>query len=133
VGYGEGKDWKFVRLEQNHPLYHCFYDLSELPRGFREMFFWNFPTELKPEPTPPYLEAIMVGGRIAGLYSQKNYADFWAGEAERIRERDQADRLMNGFFAVGADEVRTYEVGINILVYALTQEGSLAQRLVSVE
>jgi hypothetical protein len=133
VGYGEGKDWQFVRLEQSHPLYHCFYDLEELPRGFREMYYWNFPTELKPEPTPSYLEAIMVGERMAGLYSQKNYADFWAGEAERIRERDQVDRLANGFFAIGGEEVRTYELGINILVYALTQEGSLAQRLVSVE
>ena len=36
MGYGEGKDWKFVRLEQNHPRYHCFYDLGELPHGFRE-------------------------------------------------------------------------------------------------
>ena len=131
VGYQEGKNWEFVRLEQNHRLYHCFYDLESLPRGFRDLTFWYWPADLKPEPTPA-LEAIMVGERMVGLYSQKNYADFWAGVAERGRELDEATSSA-GLFSIGGEETRAYEVGINILVYVLTQEGSLAQRLVSVE
>jgi hypothetical protein len=131
AGYREGKDWKFEHLEQSHPLYHCFYDLESLPRGFRDLTFWYWPADLKPEPTPA-LEAIMVGERMVGLYSMKNYADFWAGVAERGRELDEATSS-DGLFSIGGEETRAYEVGVNILVYALTQEGALAQRLVSVE
>jgi hypothetical protein len=132
AGYSEGKGWAFKKLEQGHPLYHCFYDLEALPRGFRDMHFWYWPADMRPEPTPPFLEAIMVGERMAGLYSMRNYADFWAGEAERVRERDEKENFI-GSFDIGGEETRVYEMGINILVYALTQEGSLAQRLVSVE
>jgi len=73
----------------------------------------------------------MVGERMVGLYSMKNYADFWAGVAERGRELDEATSTLGMF--IGGEEVRAYELGINILVYVLTQEGSLAQKLVSVE
>ena len=34
IGYAEHKEWSFVRLPPEHPLYHCFYDIDSLPRGF---------------------------------------------------------------------------------------------------
>jgi len=33
AGLHEGKDWRFARLEPAHPLYHCYYDFPDLPRG----------------------------------------------------------------------------------------------------
>lgn len=130
VGCQEGKDWRFVRLEQGHPLYHCFYDLDTLPRGFRDVFFEYVPEKAELTPTPFYLEGISIGSRLAGVYSLKDYADFWAGEAERRRERGS---VYVGWRYRGGEEQKVYELGINILVFALTQEGSLAQRLVSLE
>ncbi|MFA6110328.1 MAG: hypothetical protein WDA75_16300 [Candidatus Latescibacterota bacterium] len=35
--------------------------------------------------------------------------------------------------AIGGEELKPYDLGVNVLVYALTQEGSLARRLVAEE
>ena len=32
----------FVRLPPEHPLYHCFYDVDSLPRGFWDIMFWDW-------------------------------------------------------------------------------------------
>jgi hypothetical protein len=127
VGYQEGKDWRFVQLDPSHPLYHCYYDISSLPLGFWD---WTYAGQTAPHFSPAYLEGIQVGERLAGVYSQKNYADFWAGEAEYIRTHTI---ITDDWFTMGGEELPVYRLGVNILVYALTQEGSLARRLVSVE
>ena len=132
VGYAEGREWRFVRLEQDHPLYRCYHDIKTLPRGFWDVSYWYWEASMRREPSPDYLEGIEVHGRLAGLYSLKNYADFWAGEAERIRERDErAGR--RGRFDIGGEELPVYDLGINVLVYALTRERSLARKLVAVQ
>ncbi len=132
VDYAEHKDWSFVRLPSEHPLYHCFYDVYSLPRGFWDIWFWYSDSSPRPELSPNFLEGIEVDGRIVGVYSQKNYADLLAGEAERIRERDQANNFI-GRFVTGADELPVYDLGVNIVVYALTREGSLARQLIAAD
>ena len=132
IDYAEHKDWSFVRLPPEHPLYHCFYDVDSLPRGFWDIMFWYWNTEERFELSPNYLEGIEVDGHIVGVYSQKCYAELWAGEAERIRESDRASNLI-GSFVTGADELPVYDLGVNIVVYALTREGSLAQQLVDAD
>ena len=132
IDYAEHKDWSFVRLPPEHPLYHCFYDVDSLPRGFWDIMFWYWNTGSRFELSPNYLEGIEVDGRIVGVYSQKCYAEMWAGEAERIREADRAaDKA--GRFDTGADELPVYDLGVNIVVYALTREGSLARQFVDAD
>ena len=132
IDYAEHKEWSFVRLPPKHPLYHCFYDVDSLPRGFWDIMFWYWNTENRFELSPDYLEGIEVDGRIVGVYSQKCYAELWAGEAERIREADRARNFI-GRFDTGADELPVYDLGVNIVVYALTREGSLAQQFVDAD
>jgi hypothetical protein len=130
AGLSEGKDWRLARLDGSHPLYHCYYDIDGLPLGFWDRTYTgSAPLHY----TPEYLEGIEVAGRLAGVYSQKDYADFWAGEAEFIRDADEAANLINGRFAIGGEELKPYDLGVNVLVFALTQEGSLARRLVAAE
>ena len=133
IDYAEHKDWSFVRLPPEHPLYHCFYDVDSLPRGFWDIMFWDWDSAYRFELSPNFLEGIEVDGHIVGVYSQKCYAEFWAGEAERIREADRAHNLVNGRFVTGADELPVYDLGVNIVVYALTREGSLARRLIAAD
>ena len=133
MDYAEHKDWSFVRLPPEHPLYHCFYDVEALPRGFWDIMFWDWDIAGRFELSPNFLEGIEVDGRIVGVYSQKCYAELWAGEAERIREADRAGNLINGRFVTGADELPAYDLGVNIVVYALTREGSLVRQLVEAD
>lgn len=130
AGCQEGKDWEFTRLEITHPIYHCFYDVGSLPRGMRDM---HFITADQPPPTPDYLEGIMVGEQLVGVYSMRGYADFWSGIAKQ--ERDWATELnvVNSPFRDSAAEELVYDLGVNIVVYALTREGSLARQLIAAD
>ena len=133
VGYQEWKDWQFTRLELTHPIYHCFYDVGSLPRGMRDMHF-IFDGEDYPPPTPDYLEGIMVGEQLAGVYSMRGYADFWAGIAEQMRDEGLRNNIANSPFLISSvDEMSVYNLGVNLVVYALTREGSLARQLVDAD
>lgn len=132
VGLQKGKDWNLVRLEMDHPLYHCYHDIDGLPLGFWD-WTWAGTEDPMAVRSPDYLEGIELRGELVGVYSRKDYADFWAGAAERIREEDEARLLRNGRFAIGGEENMPYKLGVNVLVYALTREGSLARQLVAVE
>ena len=125
VGYQEWKDWQFKRLELTHPIYHCFYDMGSLPRGMRDMHYVG-----SVRLTPDYLEGIVVGDQLVGVYSMRGYADFWADIAE---QESEAFDVANSPFLASAEEPLVYNLGVNIVVYALTREGSLARQLVDAD
>ena len=130
VGYQEWKDWQFARLELTHPLYHCFYDVNSLPRGMRDM---HFIAGEYPPPTPNYLEGIVVGEQLVGVYSMRNYADFWAGISRAMMDWSLDNNVINHSSLFSAEEPLVYNLGVNLLVYALTREGSLARQLVDAD
>ena len=130
VGYQEWKDWQFRRLELTHPLYHCFYDVTSLPRGMRDLHFLagDYPPR-----TPDYLEGIVVGDQVVGVYSLRNYADFWAGIGRELVDWSLVNNVANHSVLVSAEEPLVYNLGVNLVVYALTREGSLARQLVDAD
>ncbi len=130
VGYQEWKDWQFRRLEITHPLYHCFYDVNSLPRGMRDLHFLagDYPPR-----TPDYLEGIVVGEQLVGVYSMRGYADFWAGIGRETLDWSLANNAINHSSLFSAEEPLVYNLGVNIVVYALTREGSLARQLVDAD
>ena len=130
VGYQEWKDWHFTRLELTHPLYHCFYDVNSLPRGMRDM---HFIVGEYPPRTPDYLEGIVVGEQLVGVYSMRNYADFWAGIGRELVDWSLANNATNHSSLASAEEPLVYNLGVNLLVYALTREGSLARQFVDAD
>ena len=99
------KDWTFQRLEQDHPLYHCLLDFSGIPRGYWE--------QRGDHPVKEW-EGVRVGDRWIAIYSQKDYRDCWAERKEYGRMYVQ----------------RHLQLGVNLLVFALTQEGGIAKRMV---
>ena len=80
--------------------------------------------------TPDYLEGIVVGEQLVGIYSMRGYADFWAGTAER--EQEDLD-VANSPFLTSAEEPLVHNLGVNLVVYALTREGAMTEQLVAVE
>ena len=131
VGYQEWKDWQFSRLELTHPLYHCFYDVNSLPRGMRDMNFLVSGRDTPP--TPDYLEGVVVGDQLVGVYSMRNYADFWAGIGRENLDWALANNAVNHSSLFSAEEPLVYNLGVNVVVYALTREGSLARQFVDAD
>ena len=101
AGYQEWKDWKFKRLEITHPLYHCFYDVNSLPRGMRDI---HFLVGEYPPRTPDYLEGIVVGEQLVGVYSMRGYADFWAGIGRENLDWSLANNAINHSSLFSAEE-----------------------------
>ena len=60
----------------------------------------------------------------------RGYADFWAGIAEQ--EWEPLD-VANSPFIASAEEPLVYNLGVNLVVYALTHEGSLARQLIAAD
>ncbi len=111
-----GNDAKFLPIPNNHPLYHCFFDFDDGPPQGAEMNvstvssvferFGRF-SNVTMSKKVYYLEGITIDDRLAAIYSDKGYAIKWA---------------------VTTDNEPQLKIGVNMVVFALTQEGSIAQQ-----
>lgn len=86
------------KLPKDHPLYHCFFSFDSLPVTSFELNGWG------DDLVHDYLKAIIVNGRIAVLYSNKDFGCEWDYDYRNKR-----------WLAV--DNTR---FAVNIVVYALT-------------
>ena len=93
----------------------------------------RFINKESPPLTSDYLKGIIVGEQLVGVYSMRGYADFWAGIAKQEVDWAWTDSTVGGAFLVSAEEPLVYNLGVNILMYALTREGSLARQLVDAD
>ena len=112
-----GADAKFLPIKNSHPLYHCFEDFSDGPpqgseidrarvagpgrAGDGSMLQFTLPKQVL------YLEGIWIDDRLVAIYSDKGYADKWADTSNNEPQ---------------------LKIGVNMVVYALTQAGSIAQQ-----
>ena len=141
-GLFEGDDWSFEPLQMDHPLFHSFYDFRFIPTNYWQAIYVDnlgdqagSPRGLRPpreEYFPPYLEGIHLHGRLVLVYSQQNYRDFWNRRPERVLTQVPRDRIDNSIFVPyhKPSSEPAIRLGINVVVFALTQEGSLARRYV---
>ena len=102
--YGElvqGRDYYSDRVPENHPIYNCFFDIGSAP-----IVNDGYATQ---GPTRNDLQATWIGDRMVAF----TISPFWISRA----------RLH------GKDTTRYLQLAVNTVVYALTQEGSMTQRL----
>jgi hypothetical protein len=89
-----------TRLPKSHDIYNCFFRFLEgPPNTMQENNGWG------DDLLHPYLDAVLVNGRIGLLYSSKDYTSEWDSPADRKR------------FA--SEDVTKF--GVNLIVYALTR------------
>ena len=100
TGYRYGKEWTFEKLLGDHPMYHCYFDFGgPLPS------FW--PDRVLAD---EFMYGITIDGRLLAVFETGDY-----------------ERFIND--AEGKEGTRYRQFLVNVIVYALTQEGSLTQRL----
>jgi hypothetical protein len=109
------RDWVFTRLPNEHAIYHCFFDFDSLPAGGLEPF--RKPgTVYVQAPWVDFLEAVIVDGRAVSIVCEKWYAQPW-GEWGPGRAWPAQDNR------------RQLQFGVNVVVFALTQEGSITNQV----
>jgi hypothetical protein len=111
-----GEDAKFMPVPNNHPLYRCFEEFPDGPPlgdelnmavsvdnkgGGRDVLSSMLPEQVL------NLEGIWLKDRLVAIYSDKGYSNRWAEYS---------------------DNETQLRMGINFVVFALTQEGSIAQQ-----
>lgn len=100
---GEGK---LVKIRDSHPIYRSFFDLQGPPFG--HAYRPGASADPQRAPRVESLEGIFLDGRLAVVYSDMGYGGFW----EQPFENEPQLRM-----------------GVNLVVYALTQKGSIAKKL----
>ena len=109
------EDARFLPIPVSHPLYHCFFDFDDGPPEGTEVISVitqylgsaGIESRLKTPRSRPYLEGIFLDDRLAVVYSGKGYGIIWK-------------YLTN-------NEIQQ-QMGVNFVVYALTQKGGIAQK-----
>lgn len=98
-------------IPNDHPIYHVFYDFDGPPVG-SELDVGGFAEQRGNDAVTVarssyHLEGVFIGGRLVAVYSDKGYVHTWArtfGNEPQLR------------------------FGINAIIFALTQEGSIARQ-----
>jgi hypothetical protein len=112
VNHVYGRDWEFQKLPFAHPLFHCFFEFPDGAPVSADSPTWggygsNFP-----------VEGVFLGERLMVLYTNKNFILGWVGRSPLYPEYN-------------FDGTRVFQFGVNTIVFALTQEGSITHRLMS--
>ena len=117
LAYEGIRERAFERLPDSHAIYHCYFDFDDGPPT-------AYPTHfLEGHPEYDYLEGIFLpAGRLGGIISRKWYANPWG------------DWGAGGFtkgdsFYGRQDPTRPLQFGVNLIIFALTQEGGLTHQL----
>ena len=95
-------EWAFDRVPDDHPLYHCYFDFDGLPGGVLDSQFLQ----------SGYLRGAVIEGRLVAVLSNKGIMHLW-GDPDKPQLKSQ----------------RFLQLGINTIVFALTQEGSITKRV----
>jgi hypothetical protein len=91
---------KMVRVPKDHEIYDCFFTFDTRPPNTQHELNGYGDDMLH-----PYLDAVMVNGRIGLLYSNKDYSSEWNFHPETKAHMSQ--------------DITKF--GVNLIVYALTR------------
>lgn len=106
-GFEYAKDWTFEDLPSVHPIYHCYFDFDQAPQAKAlslDTSRWKD------------LEGVEINGRLAATISALWLWHAW-GDWGRVEPY------------TGLDPARVLQFGVNMIVFALTQEGSVTNRV----
>ena len=96
-----GRHWTFETLSDDHPIYHCYFDFDGAPACIYDPLFV---LEGK-------LEGIRVDSRWLVVSCQKVFMQLWGYHYPEFRNE------------------RMVQFGVNTIIFALTQEGSITRRV----
>jgi len=111
-----GADAQFLPIPNDHPLYHCFFDFDDVPpQGAEIQMVQTTTTGAQGETARNssmakavhYLEGIWLDERLVAVYSDKGYCWKWKDLTNNEPQ---------------------LKMGVNFVVFALTQAGGIAQQ-----
>jgi len=114
-GLRPGVHWRIERLPNIHPIYHCFFDFERAPRASC-ISWWNLANWQD-------LEGVQWGERLMATVSRLWLWHAWGDWGPGV-----PDASVRASYGHG-DPTRLLQFGVNLIIFALTQEGSITHRL----
>lgn len=108
-----GRSTRFIRLTSGHPIYHSFYNFDGPPKAIVGMGG----SAGTGNGAVDYLIGVEVDGRLAAVISYQNLGVIWENRGHRNQKNLYTDNTVH------------LQFGINTIVFALTQEGSITNRV----
>jgi len=118
-GLLEGRDWAFEKIPNDHPLYHCFFDFNDGPPMGAD---WKRAHNSLGGPYP-FLEGVTINGRMYAILSRKGLGHAWSDWGPDGAGARQGHSDYRKF-----TPTRALQFGVNVIIFALTQEGSVTQQ-----
>jgi hypothetical protein len=116
-GLSYGKAYTFERLLHSHPLFHCYYDFPDGPPIGSSQIAYGID-----QIGEPYIKGVTLGSRLITIFNNSVYVTGW-GEFGRF------DTFGWGVAYAKHDGNQQISFGINTIIFALTQEGSITNRV----
>jgi len=113
----QGIKASFEKLPNSHPVYHCYFDFDGPPVGADGPLSRRYPNS---NHIVRYTEGVETDGRLVTLLSSKFYIHAWTRWGTRPGQ---------GIWWGDQNPTRQLQFGVNTIIFALTQEGSLTHRL----
>jgi len=117
-GHRQGVDWEFEFIPKTHPIFHCYYDFPDgTPVGDSVVskFLWQTGRD---DDIEPYSKGVQVDSRLVAFNTNQGYSGAW---------RDWNNPVRTSSY-VYLDPTIPFRFGINTIIFALTQEGSITRR-----
>ena len=109
-------------IPNGHPLYHCFFDFPDGPPMGNDYLNIISPSAGEGWEPYPYLHGIDIDNRLLAIHSIKAYTVAWSDWGKR-------NAYDSGYSKM--DPTRQLQFGVNSIIFALTQEGSITHRLMA--
>lgn len=118
-GYRRGVDWEFEFLGNDHAIFHCYYDFPDgTPAGGAVVgkYLWGTGRD---DGVEPWSKGVEIDGRLVAFHTNQGYGwGDWGhvtpGAGDAYAKYDPAIQ---------------FQFGINTIIFALTQEGSITKRV----
>lgn len=111
-----GRQTRFRRLPATHPIYHSYFDFEGPPRAILGGPGAGTGATGTGRNNVDYIVGVEVGGRLAVAITYQNLGSAWDNV------------LLRNELSGSADNSRHLQFGINTIVFALTQKGSITQK-----
>ena len=117
-GYRQGADWEYQFLSNDHPIFHCYYDLPGGSPPAHVLYMAHNGWGARDDGVQPWSRGIEIDARMVALNTNQLYTAPW-GVWGLPRNPAYAEY----------DPTPQLRFGINTIIFALTQEGSITRRL----
>ena len=121
-GYRQGVDWEYRFLPDAHPIFHCYYDFpGGTPAAFTVVARYIFAAG-REDGVDPWSRGIEIDGHLVVLNTNQGYCVSWS-------EWGHYGGIYGESVHSKYNPTLQFRFGINTIIFALTQEGSITRRV----